>query len=71
MNKWELFKLDLWSGLQTVECDDSTIAGILLELLNQDTEPDVPVSSAISSVMETVKTFDNSLFELLEDLQGV
>ena len=53
MNKWTKFKIDLWAWLNQID-SDAIVAEILMETLNQDTEPDVSVSDAIGSVMDAI-----------------
>ena len=53
MNLWTKFKTDLWIWLNQID-NDSVVSEILMETLNQDTEPDVSVSDAIGSVMDAI-----------------
>lgn len=39
MNKWTRFKTDLWIWLNQID-NDSVVAIVLMEMLNQDTESD-------------------------------
>ena len=75
MNLWTKFKTDLWIWLNQID-NDSVVAEILMEALNQDTEQDVSVSDAIGSVMDvicslaTIRKDDDSLQEMYSDLQA-
>ena len=74
MNKWTKFKIDLWAWLNQID-SDAIVAEILMDTLNQDTEPDVSVSDAIGSVMDAICSLaaihktDDSLQEMYNDLQ--
>ena len=74
MNLWTKFKTDLWIWLNQID-NDSVVSEILMETLNQDTEPDVSVSDAIGSVMDAICSLaaihktDDSLQEMYNDLQ--
>lgn len=75
MNKWKRFKTDLWVWLNHVD-NDTAVAEILMETLNQDTESDVSVSAAIRAVMDTIGSLvavnqkDENLQEMNADLKA-
>lgn len=74
MNKWTRFKTDLWIWLNQID-NDSVVAIVLMEMLNQDTESDISVSAAIKAVMDTmylevaIHRDDDSLQEMYTELQ--
>lgn len=74
MNKWTRFKTDLWIWLNQID-NDSVVAIVLMEMLNQDTESDISVSAAIKAVMDTmyleaaIHRDDDNLQEMYSELQ--
>lgn len=75
MTKWERFKTDLWIWLNQID-NDSVVAIVLMEMLNQDTESDISVSAAIKAVMDTmylevaIHRDDKCLQEMYSELQA-
>lgn len=75
MNLWTKFKTDLWIWLNQID-NDSVVAIVLMETLNQDTESDISVSAAIKAVMDTmyleaaIHRDDDNLQEMYSDLQA-
>ncbi len=75
MNLWTKFKTDLWIWLNQID-NDSVVAIVLMETLNQDTESDISVSAAIKAVMDTmyleaaIHRDDDNLQEMYSDLRA-